>query len=200
VSNRDRDFRPSRRRDFADDDYQPPSRDFGYGPPRGPQFDMPSGPSVQAIVKWYNPVKGFGFVELADGSGDAFLHVSVVERAGEENIPPGSTLEVRAGPGQRGLQITDLISVDTSTATQAGPRRARFSDDRTTVEETGTVKWFNALKGFGFVAPDRAGKDIFVHAEALKCGGVMGLTEGQRVAIDVADGERGPEAVTVRPI
>jgi len=157
VSNRDnRDFRPSRRRDFVDDDYQPPSRDFGYGAPRGAQFDVPSGPPVQAIVKWYNPIKGFGFVELGDGSGDAFLHVSIVERAGEETIPPGATLEVRAGPGQRGLQITEIITVDTSTASQAGPRRR--PDDRATVEETGTVKWYNATKGFGFVAPVAAGR------------------------------------------
>ena len=199
VSSRDRDFRPSRRRDFADDDYQPPSRNFGYEAPRGPQFDTPSGPPIQATVKWYNPIKGFGFVELADGSGDAFLHVSVVERAGEESIPPGATLEVRAGPGQRGLQITEIITVDVSTASET-QSRPRFSDDRATVEELGTVKWFNATKGFGFIAPDRGGKDVFVHANALKRGGVIGLAEGQRVAVAVADGQKGPEAVTLRLI
>jgi CspA family cold shock protein len=199
VSSRDRDFRPSRRRDFADDDYTPPSRDFGYAAPRGAQFDTPSGPPIQAVLKWYNPVKGFGFVELGDGSGDAFLHVSIVERAGEESIPPGSTLEVRAGPGQRGLQITEIISVDTSTATQAGPRRPR-ADDPATVEELGTVKWYNATKGFGFVAPDRGGKDIFTHATALERAGIRGLAEGQRVAVDVVDGQKGPEAVTLRLI
>src|SRR5207302_10589531 len=62
-------------------------------------FEAPSGPPVQAVVKWYNPEKGFGFVELADGSGDAFLHVSVVERSGHGSVPPGAMLEVRAGPG-----------------------------------------------------------------------------------------------------
>ena len=101
MSNRERDFRPSRRRDFADDDYQPPSRGFGYAPPRGPQFDSPSGPPVRATVKWYNPDKGFGFVELGDGTGDAFLHVSVVERAGHSSVPSGATLEVRAGQARR---------------------------------------------------------------------------------------------------
>jgi CspA family cold shock protein len=78
VSSRDRDFRPPRRRSFDDDNYEHPARNFGYAPPGGPQFETPSGPPVRAIVKWYNPDKGFGFVELADGSGDAFLHVSVV--------------------------------------------------------------------------------------------------------------------------
>jgi len=207
VSNRDRDFRPARRRDFADDDYQPPTRNFGYAPPRGPQFDSPSGPPVRATVKWYNPDKGFGFVELANGSGDAFLHVSVVERGGHASMPPGATLEVRAGPGPKGQQVTEILSVDASTATQEQPRRPRPerptsypSADRPTVEETGTVKWYNALKGFGFIASDRGGKDIFVHASALERSGIMGLPEGQRVTIDVADGQKGPEVVSLRLI
>jgi CspA family cold shock protein len=206
VSNRDRDFRPSRRRDFDDDNYQPPSRNFGYAPPRGPQFDSPSGAPVRAIVKWYNPDKGFGFVTLADGSGDAFLHVSVVERGGHGTVPPGATLEVRAGPGPKGPQVTEILSVDASTASQEQPRRPRPerpgvpAADRPTVEELATVKWYNGNKGFGFIGPDQGGKDIFVHASALERSGVAGLAEGQRVAVEVADGQKGPEAVSLRLI
>jgi CspA family cold shock protein len=205
VSNRDRDFRPRRRRDFADDDYQPPSRNFGYAPPGGPQFDSPSGPPVRAVVKWYNPDKGFGFVTLGDGSGDAFLHVSVVERSSHGSVPPGATLEVRAGPGPKGPQVTEVLSVDTSTAVQEQPRRPRPdrseyqpSADRPTVQETGTVKWYNTTKGFGFIGPDQGGKDIFVHATTLERSGIMGLAEGQRVTVDVANGQKGPEAVSLR--
>jgi cold shock protein len=207
VTDRDRDFRPTRRRDFADDDYRPPARNFGYAPPRGPQFDSPSGPPVQATVKWYNPDKGFGFVELADGSGDAFLHVRVVERSGQASVPPGATLEVRAGPGPKGSQVTEILSVDTSTAGQEQPRRPRPeraayqpSADRPTVEELGTVKWYNVMKGFGFIVADRGGKDIFVHATSLERSGIMGLAEDQRVAVDVAEGQKGPEAVSLRLI
>jgi cold shock protein len=207
VTDRNRDFRPTRRRDFADDDYQPPSRNFGYAPPRGPQFDNPSGPPMRATVKWYNPDKGFGFVTLADGSGDAFLHVRVVEQGSHASLPPGATLEVRAGPGQKGMQVTEILSVDTSTATEEQPRRPRPerpayqpSADRPTVEETGAVKWYNTMKGFGFIAPDQGGKDIFVHATALERSGIMGLMEGQRVAVDVADGQKGREAVNLRLI
>ena len=206
VSNRDRDFRPSRRRDFADDDYQPPSRNFGYAPPRGPQFDIPSGPRVQAVVKWYNPDKGFGFVELAGGSGDAFLHVSVVERGGHGSVPPGATLEVRAAPGSKGPQVTEIISVDASTALPEQPRRPRPerpaypSVDRAAVELSGTVKWYDTNKGFGFIASDLGGKDIFVHASALKRSGIADLVEDQRVALDVVDGQKGPEAVSLRLI
>jgi len=133
--------------------------------------------------------------------------VSVVERSGHGTVPPGATLEVRAGPGPKGPQVTEIISVDASTAAQEQPRRPRPerpayqpSADRTTVEELGTVKWYNATKGFGFIATDRGGKDIFVHASALERAGIMGLAEGQRVAVDVADGQKGPEAVTLRPI
>jgi CspA family cold shock protein len=62
------------------------------------------------------------------------------------------------------------------------------------------VKWYNANKGFGFIAPDRGGKDIFVHASVLERSGIMGLAEAQRVAVDVSDGQKGPEAVGLRVV
>ncbi len=104
MSSRDRDFRPPRPRGFDDDNFEPPRRSFGSAQGFSAQrFEAPSGPAVQAVVKWYNPDKGFGFVQLTDGSGDAFLHVSVVERGGHGSVPPGATLEVRIGSGQKGV-------------------------------------------------------------------------------------------------
>ena len=205
MSNGDRDFRPTRRRGFDDDNFESPRHSLG-SPSSAQRFEAPSGLPVQAVVKWYNPDKGFGFVQLADGSGDAFLHVSVLERSGHGSVPPGATLEVRAGPGPKALQVTEILSMDASTASQEQPRRARPERpayppvDRPTVEELGTVKWYNATKGFGFIGPDQGGKDIFVHASALDRSGIMGLAEGQRVAVDVADGQKGPEAVSLRLI
>jgi cold shock protein len=207
VSSRDRDFRPTRRRGFDDDNFEAPRRSFGATPQFGTRsFEPPSGPPVQAVVKWYNPDKGFGFVQLADGSGDAFLHASVLERSGHNSVPPGATLEVRAGHGPKGPQVTEILSVDSSTGQQETPGRARPERpvypqaDQAAVEEIGTVKWYNAMKGFGFIASDRGGKDIFVHASALERAGITGLTEGQRVAVDVIDGRKGPEAAGLRLI
>jgi CspA family cold shock protein len=147
-----------------------------------------------------------GFVQLADGSGDAFLHASVVERSGHDSVPPGATLEVRAGPGPKGPQVTEILSVDSSAAQQEPPRRARPERpvyppaDPAAVEESGTVKWYNAVKGFGFIPSDRGGKDIFVHASALNRAGIGDLAEGQRVAVDVIDGRKGPEVAGLRLI
>jgi cold shock protein len=204
VSSRNRDFRPSRRRGFEDDNFEAPWRDFGSAPEFSVQrFEAPSVPPIQAVVKWYNPDKGFGFVQLADGSGDAFLHVSVVERSGHDSVSAGATLEVRAGPGPKGPQVSEILSVDSSTVQQEMPRRGRPiypPTDQAAVEESGTVKWYSAVKGFGFIGSDRGGKDIFVHASVLNRAGIADLAEGQRVAVDVVDGRKGPEAAGLRLI
>jgi CspA family cold shock protein len=202
----DRNPRRPQRRGFDDDNFSPPDR-FGFAPREsGPRFEAPpAGPPVQATVKWYNPEKGFGFVGLASG-GDAFLHVSVVERSGNSTVPPGATLEVRVGSGQKGMQVTEILSVDPTTALQEQPRRPRperpayRASDQPAVEEMGTVKWFNPDKGFGFIVRDSGGKDIFVHVSALNRGGLTLLSEGQRVAVDMVDGGKGPEALNVRLI
>ena len=89
---------------------------FG-GAPRG--FGAPGGPETGATVKWFNGEKGFGFVELEGGGGDAFLHISVLSRAGYQTVSPGATLRVSVSPGQKGPQIAEVVSVDESTATPA---------------------------------------------------------------------------------
>ena len=202
---KDRDSRRPQRQGFDDDNYSPPDR-FGFTPREsGPRFEASSaGPPVQATVKWYNPEKGFGFVGLASG-GDAFLHVSVVERSGNSTVPPGATLEVRIGAGQKGQQVTEILSVDTSTAQQEPARRPRperpqAPPDQASVEEFGTVKFYAAEKGFGFIVRDLGGKDIFVHASALNRAGISELAEGQRVAVDMVEGGKGPEAMSIRLI
>jgi cold shock protein len=202
VSNQD--FRTPRRREFdADTPYSQP-RTFGTRPRFSqPRFEAPSGPPVSGVVKWFSPEKGFGFVELSDGSGDAFLHGSVLTQSGISAVQPGEILEVRVGPGHKGPHVTEVVSVDRSTATPMGSQRS--SAQATTlngpsVEETGTVKWFNADKGYGFIVMKGGGKDVFVHISALDRSGIAALSEGQAVVIDIVEGRKGPEAARVRLI
>ena len=201
---RERDFRHSRRRDFDADSYQTQPRAFGTRPRfnRAP-VEAPSGPPVSGVVKWFSPEKGFGFVELSDGSGDAFLHGSVLTQGGIAAVQPGESLEVRVGPGHKGPHVTEVLSVDSSTAVPVASGRSRTkatTSNGPSVEETGTVKWFNAERGYGFIAPNGGGNDVFVHVSALERSGIEGLSEGQTVIVDVVEGRKGPEAARVRPI
>jgi len=204
---RERDFRYSRRRDFDADMYHPQQRAFGTRPRyTQPRFEAPSGPPVNGVVKWFSPEKGFGFVELY-GSGDAFLHGSVLAQSGTAAVQPGETLEVRVGPGHKGPHITEVLSVDPSTATAAMPRRSNYRaaassrpTSDTLVEETGTVKWFNAERGYGFITRNGGGEDVFVHISALERSGLTGLNEGDRVIVDISEGRKGLEAARVRLI
>jgi len=103
------------------------------------------------------------------------------------------------------MQVTEIVSVDTSTAAQEParcprPEHPHAPPDQTAVEELGTVKFYAAEKGFGFIVRDLGGKDIFVHASALNRAGISELAEGQRVAVDMVEGGKGPEAVSIRLI
>ena len=251
---RGRDFRGPQKRGFDEGgaeprwpDQAPPSGGgYGGGFGGGGGFDRaparaaaaPSGPERDATVKWFNKEKGFGFVELADGSGDAFLHIRAVEAAGHADLMPGTRLTVHTAQGQKGPQVTDVTSVDTSTAEAAPMRDARpprtggfaggdrFGGDRggygagagggdrygsagggdrgggrfssgPSTEMSGTVKWYDPAKGFGFVSVNDGGKDVFVHRSALSRAGLESLAEGQQVVLGVVEGQKGREAQSI---
>lgn len=159
---------------------------------------------TSARVKWFNPDKGFGFVELTDDSGEAFLHIRQVEAAGHSTLPSGTTLVVQVGPGQKGPQVNEIVSVDTSTAEpvrQGGPRTPGVSPGRprqggspaAEPDTLGSVKWYNDVKGFGFVAVEGESKDLFVHVSVLERAGLRGLEPGQKVRVAIVEGRKGPE-------
>jgi cold shock protein len=168
-----------------------------------PQLDEPPAPTVWGRVKWYNPLKRYGFVELSDGSGDAFLHANALADIDSGTLQPGVRLEFRLAPGQRGPQVIEVLSVDTSTAAPSRPLRKSFRSPphrhayEVRVQEMGTVKWYNASRGFGFIVMD-SGEEIFVHASALNRAGITGLNEGQRVYVGVTEGRKGPETASIQ--
>lgn len=157
---------------------------------------------VTATVKWFNATKGFGFVAFTDGTPDAFLHISVVERAGLRDVAPGTTLVCDVELGPKGPQVAAIDSIDASSAEafpaggfggdRAGGGGGGFAD---TVE--GVVKFFSPDKGFGFVTPDAGGKDVFVGIGALQRSGVALLDSGQRVRLQTRMGKKGPMAQQV---
>ncbi|MCI0599110.1 MAG: cold shock domain-containing protein [Beijerinckiaceae bacterium] len=210
-----KDFRGPKKRGYDDDGPSPydsvrPSR-----PPRlsagagggGPQEMAPAGPAVDAVVKWFKAEKGFGFVELSDGSGDAFLHIGTLHAAGHETVPPGAKLKVNVGTGAKGAQITRILEVDATGAAERAPSPRGFGDSprpqrrtpdpSTAVSVTGIVKWFDDHKGFGFVQSNDGGKDVFVHISILGPAGIQNLAEGQPVTMQVVDTPKGREALSI---
>jgi CspA family cold shock protein len=216
-----KDFRAPRKRGFDDDgpmsyESKPrPSR--GYGAPEGGGFGgspvggpssapMNSGaPPVDAVVKWFKADKGYGFVELAGGQGDAFLHVNALHAAGHDSVPAGAKLRVQVGAGAKGAQVTRVLEVDATGVVERpqrssgdGPRPRRVAPDPSTaVSVTGKVKWFDESKGFGFVASEDGGKDVFVHISILGPAGISHLAEGQQVTMRVVDTPKGREAISL---
>lgn len=117
---------------------------------------------------------------------------------------PKATLEARVAPRQKGMQVMEILSVD-ETAPQkptrrSRPERAQRSSDQAAVEEIGTATWYKCENGLGFIVRHRGGRDIFVHGSALNRSGIGDLAKGRRVAVDMVEGHKGPEAVGVRLI
>jgi len=149
---------------------------------------------ITATVKWFNLTKGFGFVQPSDGSADAFLHISVVERAGHRSLPEGATIICDLSAGQKGPQVAEVHSVESMPAAPAYENRG----DGTELE--GTVKFYNAEKGFGFIVPDNGGKDVFISARVLERAGMHTLGPDQRVRVMARTGQKGPMADSIEII
>lgn len=134
-------------------------------------------------VKWFDPVKGFGFVVLRDGR-DALLHGNVIKAhdAMAVNVLKGSIIECDVTEGDKGLHVTSIESI-------TPPEVQGFVP--------GKVKWFNIAKGFGFVVVN--GADIFIHAEVVKAACMADLVPDQNLLVMIADNQRGKRVCDVRP-
>ena len=131
---------------------------------------MPTG-----TVKWFNTTKGYGFIAPEDGSNDVFVHVTAIERAGIATLREGQRVNFAAHPGRDGRLSAEDLSVSASDDDVGAPAPGNAD------LETGTVKWFNTAKGFGFIMPDDGSNDVFVHVSAIERAGLGTLRDGQRV-------------------
>lgn len=167
----------------------------------------------KGTVKFFNSQKGFGFIQQDDGGEDAFVHISAVERAGLAGLAEGQTLEFnlvdRGGKiSAQDLQIVgDIIPVTDGGGGGDRPERAERpasgapQRELTGEKATGTVKFFNAMKGFGFLVRDDGQPDAFVHISAVERSGLQAINEGERFEFDLEVDRRGKHsAVNLVPV
>ena len=171
----------------------------GFGGPRGGGMPAQVVGTGKGVVKFFNSQKGFGFIQREDGGEDVFVHISAVERAGLEGLAEGQQLEFnlvdRGGKvSAADLQVVgDVIPV---AAKPAAPQRQLTGE-----KATGTVKFFNAMKGFGFITRDDGQPDAFVHISAVERSGLRELNEGDKLEFDLEVDRRGKHsAVNLVPI
>ncbi len=163
--------------------------------------DLNSMYHVQGLVKWFDPVKGFGFVVADDGGADILLHVNVLRNFGQSSIADGSAIEILTHRTERGVQAIEVVSI-------TPPERGDTPVLNDFIEldigelndiplEAARVKWFDKGKGFGFANIFGQSDDVFLHVEVLRQSGLADLQPGEALAMRVIDGKRGLMAAEV---
>jgi cold shock protein len=174
--------------------------------------DSPANAEMAPItgrVKWFDATRGFGFLVSDDIDGDVLLHFSVLREHGRRSVPEGAIIECVPVRLERGLQARKVLSIDMSAALPQQPRSSMSSGDRADRKaladaagafEPVEVKWFNRVRGYGFVKrPDEAGgEDVFVHMETVRISHLPELQPGQWLEARVAPSDKGLTAVELR--
>ncbi|MEM6856803.1 MAG: cold-shock protein [Pseudomonadota bacterium] len=152
----------------------------------------------KGTVKFFNSQKGFGFIQQETGGEDVFVHISAVERAGLEGLAEGQELEFNLVDRGGKISAQDLQVVGEVIAVQqAAPPKRELTGDKA----TGTVKFFNSTKGFGFLVRDDGQPDAFVHISAVERSGLTAINEGERFEFDLEVDRRGKySAVNLVPV
>jgi CspA family cold shock protein len=150
-------------------------------------------------VKFFNAGKGFGFIQRDEGGEDVFVHISQVERAGLSGLAEGQELAFNLVDRGGKISAADLQIVGDVIAVEERPSAPQR--ELTGEKATGTVKFFNSMKGFGFITRDDGQPDAFVHISAVERSGMSQLNEGDRVEFDLEVDRRGKHsAVNLVPV
>jgi CspA family cold shock protein len=157
---------------------------------------------ITGFIKWFDVAKGYGFIIPDDGRADVLLHVTCLRRDGFQTAYEGARVVCEALERPKGLQAFRILSMDDSTAvhpSQLPPARTHVSVTPTSGLERAWVKWFNRLRGFGFLTRGEGTPDIFVHMETLRRYGFTELRPGQGVLVRYGPGPKGLMAAEIRP-